>query len=198
MHLARTLTLALLFAPAPACAPHRSTEAMAAQPANPAWFKDLGLVDLNGEPLKDEVLAGKVVLFVNVASKCGFTPQYDGLQKLWTTYKDKGLVIVGVPCNQFGGQEPGGKEEIASFCRMNYGVDFPLLDKQDVNGANRSRLYTWLVGSPAGGSSDVKWNFEKFLVGRDGRVLDRWRSITTPDSGALKTAIEAALATPAP
>ncbi|MEN9786809.1 MAG: hypothetical protein RLZZ299_2073 [Pseudomonadota bacterium] len=168
--------------------------ATAAAPPNPQWYKDLSLVSLDGTPVPEATLAGKVVLFVNVASKCGFTPQYDGLQKLWTTYRDRGLVVVGVPCNQFGGQEPGAAQEIRSFCRLNYGVDFPLLDKQDVNGANRSKLYSWLVDSPVGGGSSVKWNFEKFLVSRDGRVLDRWRSITGPDSSSLRNAVESALA----
>jgi glutathione peroxidase-family protein len=196
MHFARlAIALPLLLATAgPGCA-HPKGEPMPAAPVapNPTWYQDLALVGIDGQPLPAEAVAGKVVLFVNVASKCGFTPQYDGLQKLWQTYKDRGFVIVGVPCNQFGGQEPGSSTEIASFCRLNYGVDFPLLEKQDVNGTNRSKLYAWLVGSPAGDGSDVKWNFEKFLVGRDGRVIDRWRSMTGPDSDALKTAIEAAL-----
>ncbi len=165
-----------------------------AQTPNPTWYRDLALVQLDGTPMPETTLSGKVVLFVNVASKCGFTSQYDGLQKLWTTYKDRGLVVVGAPCNQFGGQEPGQPQEIRSFCRLNYGVDFPLLEKQDVNGPQRSKLYAWLVDSPVGGGSSVKWNFEKFLVSRDGRVLDRWRSVTGPDSSGLRNAIEAALA----
>lgn len=194
---ARLAPLALLGAALlglPSCTP-RSGETMnaAAAAPNPTWYKDLSLVGIDGEPLPEAAVAGKVVLFVNVASKCGFTPQYEGLQKLWNTYKDRGFTIVGVPCNQFGAQEPGSSEEIVSFCKLNYGVDFPLLDKQDVNGSGRSKLYSWLVGSPAGGGSDVKWNFEKFLVSRDGRVLDRWRSMTGPDSDSLKKAIEAAL-----
>ncbi len=161
---------------------------------NPTWYKDLALVGIDGTPLPEATLAGKVVLFFNAASKCGFTPQYEGLQALWTEYKDRGLVIVGVPCNQFGGQEPGAATEIRSFCKLNYGVDFPLLEKQDVNGAQRSKLFQWLVSSPAGKNSDVKWNFEKFLVSRDGRVLDRWRSLTGPDSKDLRSAVDAALA----
>ncbi len=171
-----------------------ATPTTASVAPNPTWYKDLALASLDGTPLPDDTLAGKVVLFVNVASNCGFTPQYEGLQALWTEYKDRGLVIVGVPCNQFGGQEPGGATEIRSFCKLNYGVDFPLLEKQDVNGAQRSKLYTWLVGSPAGKASDVKWNFEKFLVSRDGQVLERWRSLTGPDSKDLRRAIDAALA----
>ena len=152
------------------------------------------LTSLAGAPLPDAELAGKVVLFVNVASNCGYTKQYDGLQKLWTDLKGKGFVIVGVPCNQFGGQEPGSSEQIQSFCKLNYGVDFPLVEKQDVNGDARSPLYRYLVGSDAGSGKDIKWNFEKFLVGRDGKVVARFPSSVTPDSAELRTAIEAALA----
>ncbi|MDP2314784.1 MAG: glutathione peroxidase [Pseudomonadota bacterium] len=154
------------------------------------------LTSLAGSALPDTELTGKVVLFVNVASRCGYTPQYDGLQKLWTDLKDRGLVIVGVPCNQFGAQEPGTSSEIAGFCKINYGVDFPLLEKQDVNGAGRSALYQYLVGSPAGADKDVRWNFEKFLVGRDGAVKARFPSSVAPDSAELRAAVEAALATP--
>lgn len=147
------------------------------------------LTALDGSPLPAEVLSGKAVLYVNVASKCGYTNQYDGLQALWTEFKDQGLVVVGVPCNQFAGQEPGGAEEIASFCRMNYGVDFPLLEKQDVNGKARSALYQQLIGS----GPDVKWNFEKFLVGRDGQVKARFGTAVEPSDPALRAAIVAAL-----
>jgi glutathione peroxidase-family protein len=151
------------------------------------------LTRLDGSALPSSELDGKVVLFVNVASRCGHTPQYDGLQALYAEKHDAGFEIVGVPCNQFGGQEPGAPEEIATFCRVNYGVTFPLLDKQDVNGAGRSPLYAWLVGSAAGGGQDVAWNFEKFLVGRDGRVIARFGSRTRPDDAALRAAIESAL-----
>ena len=130
---------------------------------------------------------------MNVASKCGYTPQYEGLQALYTQYKDKGLTIVGVPCNQFGAQEPGSAEEIASFCKLNYGVDFPLLEKQDVNGAARSALYTQLISSPAGGGADVKWNFEKFLVAPSGEVVGRFPSKVAPNDPALAAAIEKVL-----
>lgn len=166
--------------------------AAAAAPATD-WFAGLGLVKLDGTPLPADTLRGKAVLFVNTASKCGYTKQYDALQALWTKYRDRGLVIVGAPCNQFMGQEPGTSEEIASFCRLNFGVDFPLLDKMDVNGANRSALFNYLVGSKAGENSDVRWNFEKFLVTRDGSVVGRWRSAVTPDDAELVAAIEAAL-----
>ena len=146
---------------------------------------------LSGDAVESSQWDGKVLLFVNVASRCGFTDQYDGLQKLWTDYKEQGLIIVGVPCNQFGSQEPGKSEEIQSFCRLNYGVDFPLLEKQNVNGGKRSDLYKYLL---ADFKTPVAWNFEKILVGRDGKVIDRYRSATTPDSDKLKAAIEAALA----
>jgi glutathione peroxidase len=155
--------------------------------------QSLPLVALSGQPLDNKLLEGKVVLFVNVASQCGFTGQYKGLQKLSEDYAARGLVVVGVPCNQFGAQEPGKPEEIASFCQMNYGVTFPLLEKQEVNGGGRSALYAALVSSPAGGGKDIGWNFEKFLVGRDGKVVGRYPSRVAPDAAELKTAIEAAL-----
>lgn len=151
------------------------------------------LPTLSGAPLPSDTLAGKVVLFVNVASRCGFTPQYAGLQALWTALRARGLVVVGVPCNQFGAQEPGSAEEIATFCLLDYGVDFPLLAKQDVNGPGRSPLYDQLVASPAGGGKDVRWNFEKFLVGRDGAVIARFRSAVAADDAGLRAAIDAAL-----
>lgn len=153
-------------------------------------LNDLSLTRLDGSPFDSAELAGKAVLFVNVASACGFTRQYEGLQKLYEARKADGLVIVGVPCNQFGGQESGTAEEIATFCKANFGVTFPLLAKQDVNGANRSPLYTKLVGT----GSDIGWNFEKFVVGRDGKVVDRFGSSTKPGSADLASAIDKALA----
>ena len=167
------------------------TEKVQSQP----WAEDLDLVSLDGQPFDTAQLKGKVALFVNVASKCGYTSQYDGLQALWTRLKDRGLVVVGVPSNQFGGQEPGGPEEIACFCRMNYGVDFPLLEKQDVRGDDKSSLYSYLVSSPLADGDEVSWNFEKFLVGSDGSVLGRYRSRTSPEDSALVEDIEAALKT---
>ena len=159
----------------------------------------MDLVSLSGEPLAGDALEGNVVLFVNVASRCGLTPQYAGLQALYDAKKEAGLVIVGVPCNQFGGQEPGTKEEIATFCRAEYGVDFPLLEKQDVNGPQRSALYRFLVGSDPGGGKDIGWNFEKFVVGRDGTVAARFAPPTKPDDAALLAVIDKALSvTPAP
>lgn len=149
------------------------------------------LTTLTGERMPN--LDGKVVLFVNVASECGFTPQYEALQSLYQDKHDEGLEIVGVPCNQFGGQEPGEPAEIATFCKANYGVTFPLLEKQDVNGGARSQLYDWLITSPAGSNADVEWNFEKFLVGRDGRVISRYNSAVKPDDPVLRHDIERAL-----
>jgi glutathione peroxidase len=185
---APTTTAATAEAPMPSDA---ATPAAAAPAAD--WLKTTPLVGLDGQPLPAEAIAGKAVLFVNVASKCGYTPQYEGLQALYTQYKDKGLTIVGVPCNQFGAQEPGSAEEIASFCKLNYGVDFPLLEKQDVNGSARSALYTQLISSPAGGGADVKWNFEKFLVAPSGEVVGRFPSKVAPNDPALAAAIEKVL-----
>jgi glutathione peroxidase len=155
---------------------------------------DLSMVGLDGTPFQASDLQGKVVLFVNVASKCGFTNQYTGLQGLHERFSEQGLVMVGVPCNQFGRQEPGGPEEIVSFCQATYGVTFPLLEKQDVNGKNRSPLYQVLIGSEVGGDKSVKWNFAKFLVGKDGQVKARFPSTTKPMDVALVGAIETALA----
>lgn len=120
--------------------------------------------------------AGKVMLIVNVASKCGFTPQYKGLEELYQKYKDKGLVILGFPCNQFGGQEPGSDEEIQSFCQLNYGVSFPVMGKVDVNGASADPLFVWLKQSAPGllGTELIKWNFTKFLVDKNGDVVKRF------------------------
>ena len=165
-----------------------------AAPADaPASLDAIALTSLEGAPLPVADLAGKAVLFVNVASRCGLTPQYGALAELATKYKDRGLVIVGAPCNQFAGQEPGSAAEIAEFCSTTYGVDFPLLEKLDVNGADRHPLYRWLIASEAGGGKDISWNFEKFLVGRDGKVLARFSPKTLPDASNVVEAIEAAL-----
>lgn len=138
--------------------------------------------------------SGKVVLIVNVASKCGFTPQYEGLEALHLKYREQGLVILGFPCNQFGAQEPGTNEEIQSFCKMNYGVTFPVMAKVEVNGEGADPLYKWLKSSAKGiaGTEAVKWNFTKFLVGRDGKVITRFAPQTEPKS--LEKDIEKALA----
>ncbi len=195
-HSMTTLLLTLLAA----CTPSVTTEAGAsATPPAPAAasvspaIPELSLTALDGEVLPKDTLEGKVVLFVNVASRCGYTPQYEGLEALYQSRKDKGLVIVGAPCNQFGSQEPGSAEEIATFCKLNYGVTFPLLAKQDVNGDERSALYSALVGSEAGKSLDIKWNFEKFLVNREGQVVGRYGSGTKPQSDELTAAIDALL-----
>ncbi len=147
------------------------------------------LTTLDGTPLAPDRLENKVILFVNVASKCGLTPQYSGLVALDQAYGDRGLVIVGVPCNQFGAQEPGTPQEIKDFTKTKYDVDFTLLEKQEVNGPNRSPLYQFLVGEGA----DIQWNFGKFLVGRDGQVVARFEPQTPPNDPALQQAIEAAL-----
>jgi glutathione peroxidase len=137
---------------------------------------------------------GKVLLVVNTASQCGFTPQFGGLERLWEAYRDRGLVVVGFPCNQFGGQDPGGASEIATFCQINYGVSFPMMAKVDVNGPNAHPLWQWLKAQAPGvlGTEAIKWNFTKFLIGRDGHVVKRYAPNVSPDD--LRTDIEAALA----
>lgn len=142
-----------------------------------------------------ELVGDKAVLLVNVASKCGLTPQYTGLVELQKTYGDRGFSVVGFPCNQFMGQEPGTAEEIAQFCSTTYGVDFPLLEKADVNGDDRHPLYREIVETPdaEGAAGDVQWNFEKFLITRDGTVAGRFRPTTAPDADTLVAAIEKAL-----
>ncbi len=151
---------------------------------------------LSGEPSTLAGLVGdRAVLLVNVASKCGLTPQYSGLVELQKTYGDRGFSVVGVPCNQFMGQEPGTAEEIQQFCSMTYGVDFPLLEKTDVNGDGRHPLYQSLVDTAdaEGAAGDIQWNFEKFLIASDGTVAGRFRPRTTPDDAALVAAVEALL-----
>ncbi len=137
---------------------------------------------------------GEVLLIVNTASKCGFTPQYDGLEKLHETYHDRGLTVLGFPCNQFGGQEPGSSDEIQDFCKVRFGVTFPLFEKIDVNGPDAHPLFEHLKGEAPGllGSRNVKWNFTKFLVGRDGEVIERFAPSTKPE--AIERSIEKALA----
>jgi glutathione peroxidase len=159
-------------------------------------IRDISVNSLEGKPTTLAELAGdKALLVVNVASKCGLTPQYTGLVELQQTYGPRGFSVVGVPCNQFMGQEPGTAEEIQEFCSTTYGVDFPLLEKADVNGDERHPLYQELVqtADAAGEAGDIQWNFEKFLVGRDGAVLGRFRPRTEPQDPAVVSAIEAAL-----
>ncbi|QWB28370.1 glutathione peroxidase [Streptomyces koelreuteriae] len=140
--------------------------------------------------------AGQAVLVVNVASKCGLTPQYTGLEKLQERYAQRGFTVLGVPCNQFLGQEPGSAEEIAEFCSATYGVTFPLTEKVEVNGDDRHPLYDRLTGfaDAEGHSGDIRWNFEKFLIGRDGRVVARFSPQTEPESDEVVRAVEAQLA----
>jgi glutathione peroxidase-family protein len=152
------------------------------------------LKTLAGNTIALSELAGRVVLFVNVASRCGLTPQYEGLVALQASRRSNGFTVIGVPCNQFGKQEPGTPQEIQNFCATSYGVDFPLLEKQNVNNPDRSDLYEWLVNSPAGGGKNVGWNFAKFLVGRDGSVIQRFQPTTAPDDDGLLGAIDGALA----
>jgi glutathione peroxidase-family protein len=147
-------------------------------------FYDLKPADKSGEPYEFSNLRGKVVLVVNVASKCGFTPQYAGLEELYKKYNDQGLEILGFPCNQFGHQEPGTQEEIASFCQKNYGVTFPVFKKIDVNGSNVDPVYDYLKNQKSGllGFKGIKWNFEKFIIDRNGKVVERFASTTSPSS----------------
>jgi len=145
-------------------------------------------IDGQSTPLKS--LQGKVVLLVNVASQCGYTPQYAGLESLYEKYKTRGFVIVGVPANNFGSQEPGTNEEIKTFCTRKYNVTFPMMSKVSVKGADIAPLYSYLTSTKGG---DVKWNFTKFLIGKDGQVIDRFEPKVTPDSPELAAAIEKAL-----
>ena len=156
---------------------------------------DFDAQTITGETVKLDQYRGKVLLIVNTASKCGFTPQFEGLEKLWKGLGPKGLAIVGFPCNQFGGQDPGANDEIASFCQVNYGVSFPMMAKVDVNGANAHPLYQWLSKEAPGilGTKSIKWNFTKFLIGRDGQVLGRYAPTDTPKG--LVADIDKALAT---
>jgi glutathione peroxidase len=156
---------------------------------------DSPIAALDGSPLDADALRGKAVLVVNVASKCGLTPQYTGLEKLQETYRDRGFTVLGVPCNQFAGQEPGTAEEIQTFCSTTYGVSFPLTEKVDVNGAERHPIYAELTAVPDadGAAGDIQWNFEKFLIAPDGTVARRFRPRTEPLSDEVVTAVEAAL-----
>ena len=142
---------------------------------------DLEYTSIEGEKVSLKSFAGKYILFVNVASKCGFTPQYEGLETLSEQYKDQ-LVVIGFPCDQFGGQEPGGSEEIQSFCKLRYGVNFPLSEKVEVKGSNQHEIYKWLTNKNKNGksSNSVKWNFQKYLVDPEGKFVEYYYSITKP------------------
>jgi glutathione peroxidase len=155
---------------------------------------DIPLKDINGKDTSLKAYKGQVLLIVNVASKCGYTPQYKSLEATYRKYKGQGLAVLGFPCNQFGAQEPGSNEEIKSFCSSKYDVTFPLFDKLNVKGAEQHPLYTALSGKDSPFPGDVKWNFGKFLVGRDGKLIKRWDSKATPDGEEITKAIEAALA----
>jgi glutathione peroxidase len=156
---------------------------------------DIPLTTLDGAPASLGDLAGKTLLVVNVASKCGLTPQYTGLEQLHERFADRGFAVVGFPCNQFGGQEPGSAEEIAEFCSATYGVTFPMFEKIDVNGPDRHPVYTELTAltDSAGEAGDIQWNFEKFLVSPDGSAIARFRPATAPDAPEIVSAIEASL-----
>ncbi|MDR3367868.1 glutathione peroxidase [Rhodoferax sp.] len=155
---------------------------------------DFDALSIDGKPVSLKHFAGKVMLIVNTASACGFTPQFAGLEDLHETYADKGLVVLGFPCNQFGAQDSGTNPEIAQFCQLNYGVSFAMMAKIDVNGKDAHPLYQWLSSEAPGllGSKAIKWNFTKFLVGKDGAVIRRYAPTDTPAS--LSKDIEAALA----
>jgi glutathione peroxidase len=155
---------------------------------------DFEALSIDGKPVSLAQFKGRPLLIVNTASACGFTPQFGGLEKLHQTYGQRGLVVLGFPCNQFGGQDPGSNDEIASFCQLNYGVSFPMMEKVNVNGAEAHPLYQWLTAEAPGllGSKAIKWNFTKFLVGKDGRVIKRYAPQDSPEK--LSADIEAALA----
>jgi glutathione peroxidase len=167
--------------------PHRQVPTM-------ATAFDFTAIDIDGNERALDAYRGKVLLIVNVASKCGFTPQYTGLETLWREYTDRGLVVLGFPCDQFGHQEPGNEAEIKDFCALTYEVSFPMYAKVEVNGDAAHPLWKWLKDEKGGflGIDAIKWNFSKFLVGRDGRVIKRYAPTDKPES--LKADIEAALA----
>ncbi|MDQ6628411.1 MAG: glutathione peroxidase [Pseudomonadota bacterium] len=154
---------------------------------------DFEATSIDGKPSPLSNQRGKVLLIVNTASQCGFTPQFAGLEALWKEYREKGLVVLGFPSNQFGAQDPGTNDEIGSFCKVNYGVSFPMMSKVDVNGNDASPLWKWLTAEAPGilGIKAIKWNFTKFLIGKDGHVIKRYAPTDTPAS--LKADIEAAL-----
>jgi glutathione peroxidase len=189
------------WAPA-ACALHAATGAALPSRAHFApearmsakTIYDFEALSIDGKPAQLSTQRGKVLLVVNTASQCGFTPQFAGLEKLWEDYRERGLVVVGFPCNQFGSQDPGSDDEIASFCSLNYGVSFPMMSKVDVNGAKAHPLWKWLTAEAPGvlGTQSIKWNFTKFLVGKDGQVIRRYAPNDPPES--LRGDIERALA----
>jgi glutathione peroxidase len=154
---------------------------------------NISVKDINMKEVKMSEYKGKVLLIVNVASKCGFTKQYDGLQKIFELYKDQGFEVLGFPCNDFGGQEPGSNEEIAEFCSLNFSTTFPMFDKVKVLGKEKSPLFEILTNNSKTGKSNIKWNFEKFIIGKEGNIVDRFRSITKPESKKITSIIESEL-----
>ena len=158
-----------------------------------ASVQDFTATDIAGNPVAFDAYEGKALLIVNTASACGFTPQYKGLEVLHQKYKDRGLLVLGFPCNQFGGQEPAPESEIQSFCERNFGVTFPLFSKVDVNGPEAHPLFGYLTGAEGGSPGEVKWNFEKFLVDRSGKLARRFSSRIAPDGKQLGDAIEQVL-----
>lgn len=151
---------------------------------------DFKVKDINGKEADLSQYKGKVVLIVNVASKCGYTRQYAGLENIYNKYKDRGLVILGFPCNDFGGQEPGTNEEIKEFCSTKFSVTFPLMDKVAVLGESKAPLFAWLTNNEVTGSKDIKWNFEKFLINKDGQIVERFVSKDEPEGDKITSAIE--------
>jgi len=192
----QAVALALsLFSLAPLCIADNAPKAEAKAPAAPASALSFTMNDIDGKPVNlAEKYKGKVVLIVNVASKCGKTPQYKGLEAMHQKYNDKGLAIVGFPANNFLGQEPGTSEQIKEFCSTKYGVKFDLMEKVSVKGADQCDLYKYLTSKDAGFPGEVDWNFGKFLVGRDGKLIARFSSGTKPEDPKLVKAIEDELA----
>ena len=166
---------------------------MFASAASAASLYDVSARDIDGRNVKLDTYRGKVLLIVNVASACGYTPQYEGLQSLFKKYESQGFAVLGFPCNQFGEQEPGTSAQIKSFCSSKFKVTFPLFEKIEVNGATRHDLYTFLAGKESPFPGNIEWNFNKFLVGRDGTILKRFNSDVDPESGEMMKAVEAAL-----
>jgi glutathione peroxidase len=156
-------------------------------------LQNIPLKDINGKDTSLKEYAGKVILLVNVASRCGNTPQYAGLESMYEKYKDKGFVIIGVPSNDFAGQEPGTAEEIKTFCTQNYGVTFPLMEKVHVKGAKKSSLYAALTGPQSPFPGEIQWNFGKFLIGKDGKVVARFAPGVKPETPEVVHAVESAL-----
>jgi len=156
-------------------------------------IKDISVKDINGNEIALSNYEGKVLLIVNVASFCGYTPQYEGLEEIYQTYKNRGFEILAFPCNQFGQQEPGTNEEIQTFCSTKYSVTFKLFDKIEVNGKDRSALFERLTNCSATEQGDVKWNFEKFLIAKDGSIIERFRSKVEPTNEKITSAIETEL-----